>query len=104
MFSGRNRETREVKHEEHEETLEELHENGVHAVPLKSKNEFNAFLEDHEMTFINYYAPWCMWWYVLYYTFLLFHPILFIFKIRILHLFSLKVNVYTPHGRNWPRN
>jgi len=61
VFSGRNRETREVKHEEHEETLEELHENGVHAVPLKSKNEFNAFLEDHEMTFINYYAPWCMW-------------------------------------------
>jgi len=60
IFSGRNREMREVVHEEHEETLEELHENGVHVTPL-DKNNFNAFLDEHDMAFINMYAPWCVW-------------------------------------------
>lgn len=61
-FSGRNRETRELKNEEHEETLEELHENGVHAIPLGSKDQFQNFLAENEMAFVNFYAPWCMWW------------------------------------------
>lgn len=60
-FSGRNRETREVKHDEHHETLEELHENGVHATPIGSKDEFMDYLGHHEMAFVNFYAPWCMW-------------------------------------------
>lgn len=60
-FSGRNRETRLLKHEEHEETLEELHEDGVHAIALDSEEHFKEFLEDHEMAFVNFFAPWCVW-------------------------------------------
>jgi protein disulfide-isomerase-like protein len=60
-FSGRNRETREVKHQEHRETLEDLHENGVHVTPLNSKEEFFDWLDEHEMAFVNFFAPWCMW-------------------------------------------
>mmetsp|Transcript_6398 Transcript_6398/g.13863 ORF Transcript_6398/g.13863 Transcript_6398/m.13863 type:complete len:487 (+) Transcript_6398:164-1624(+) len=60
IFSGRNREQREVVHEEHEETLEELHEDGEQAVELDPSN-FAAFLEEHEMAFIDMYAPWCIW-------------------------------------------
>lgn len=60
-FSGRNRETRELKYEEHEETLEELHENGVHVTELAEHGDFHEFLDEHEMAFINFYAPWCMW-------------------------------------------
>lgn len=59
-FSGRNRETREVRHEEHEETLEELHEDGVHVNQLSSES-YDRFLQENELTFINYFAPWCMW-------------------------------------------
>ena len=61
-FSGRNRESREVKNEDHAETLEELHENGVHVTSINSKDEFVSYLAEHEMAFINFFAPWCMWW------------------------------------------
>ena len=60
IFSGRNRDVREVVHEEHEESLEELHEDGVHAVELTKEN-FQSFLDEHEMAFIDLYAPWCVW-------------------------------------------
>lgn len=60
-FSGRNRETREVKYEEHHETLEDLHENGVHVAEIDTKQHFDDYLREHEMTFLNFYAPWCMW-------------------------------------------
>ena len=60
-FSGRNRETRELIYETHEETLEELHENGVHAIEIRDQAHFKEFLENNEMTFLNFYAPWCMW-------------------------------------------
>ena len=56
IFSGRNREQREVVHEEHEETLEELHEDGEQAVELTPDN-FQEFLNEHEMAFIDMYAP-----------------------------------------------
>lgn len=56
IFSGRNREQRQVVHEEHEETLEELHEDGEQAVELDPSN-FAQFLEEHEMAFIDMYAP-----------------------------------------------
>jgi len=59
-FSGRNRETRKVVHEEHDETLEELHEDGVHAI-LLDDDSFSEYLKDHDMAFINFYAPWCIW-------------------------------------------
>jgi len=60
QFSGRNREQREVRHEVHAETLAELHEDGVHA-PNLSPSDFKEFIEDHDMAFINFFAPWCMW-------------------------------------------
>jgi thiol-disulfide isomerase/thioredoxin len=60
-FSGRNRETRELVYEDHHETLEELHENGVHVEVIESKQHFTEFLQKHEMTFLNFFAPWCMW-------------------------------------------
>ena len=56
IFSGRNREQREVVHEEHEESLEELHENGEQAVELNPDN-FKSYVEQHEMAFIDMYAP-----------------------------------------------
>jgi len=59
IFSGRNRDVREVAHEEHEESLEEmLHKNeGSFVWDLNSEN-FKEFLEEHEMAFIDMYAPW----------------------------------------------
>lgn len=60
-FSGRNRETREVRYEEHEETLSELHENGVHVTELDEPGHFAEFMAEHEMSMVNFYAPWCMW-------------------------------------------
>eukprot|EP00979_Chaetoceros_neogracilis_P014399 scaffold4595_cov267-Chaetoceros_neogracile.AAC.21 len=60
-FSGRNRETRELQYEKHEETLEELHANGIHVTEIESKEHFDLFLEEHEMAFVNFFAPWCMW-------------------------------------------
>jgi len=60
-FSGRNREARELKYEDHHETLAELHENGVHVAEIDTKEHFDEFLKQHEMTFLNFYAPWCMW-------------------------------------------
>lgn len=59
-FNGRNRETKEVKHEEHAETLEELHEDGVHVFNLE-QDSFKEYLEHHDMAFINFFAPWCIW-------------------------------------------
>eukprot|EP00586_Coscinodiscus_wailesii_P004280 CAMPEP_0172478874 /NCGR_PEP_ID=MMETSP1066-20121228/3110_1 /TAXON_ID=671091 /ORGANISM="Coscinodiscus wailesii, Strain CCMP2513" /LENGTH=475 /DNA_ID=CAMNT_0013238801 /DNA_START=56 /DNA_END=1483 /DNA_ORIENTATION=- len=60
IYSGRNREQRELVHEEHDETLEELHEDGVHVTSLTQK-EFTPFVKKHELTFVNYFAPWCIW-------------------------------------------
>eukprot|EP00565_Helicotheca_tamesis_P002714 CAMPEP_0185731170 /NCGR_PEP_ID=MMETSP1171-20130828/12050_1 /TAXON_ID=374046 /ORGANISM="Helicotheca tamensis, Strain CCMP826" /LENGTH=433 /DNA_ID=CAMNT_0028400377 /DNA_START=239 /DNA_END=1540 /DNA_ORIENTATION=- len=60
IFSGRNREVREVKNEEHEETHEELIEEGSAVVELDPSN-FQAFLKENELAFIDMYAPWCIW-------------------------------------------
>jgi Thioredoxin domain-containing protein len=60
-FSGRNRETRELEYETHVESLEELHANGVHVTSIESKEHFEEFLKQHEMAFVNFFAPWCMW-------------------------------------------
>ena len=59
-FSGRNRESREVKNDEHDETLEEMTEEGAHAVDLTEAN-WDQFLADNPMAFIDMYAPWCVW-------------------------------------------
>mmetsp|Transcript_18878 Transcript_18878/g.46776 ORF Transcript_18878/g.46776 Transcript_18878/m.46776 type:complete len:480 (-) Transcript_18878:27-1466(-) len=61
QYSGRNREQRAVTHEEHDRTLEEMHEeDGVHAVELTEQN-FNQFVADNEMAFVDLFAPWCVW-------------------------------------------
>eukprot|EP00529_Nitzschia_sp_RCC80_P041405 CAMPEP_0113500158 /NCGR_PEP_ID=MMETSP0014_2-20120614/32153_1 /TAXON_ID=2857 /ORGANISM="Nitzschia sp." /LENGTH=476 /DNA_ID=CAMNT_0000394423 /DNA_START=42 /DNA_END=1469 /DNA_ORIENTATION=+ /assembly_acc=CAM_ASM_000159 len=60
LFSGRNREQREVKHEEHDRTLEEMHADGVHAVDLTG-DSFDSWIKEHEMAFVDMYAPWCVW-------------------------------------------
>jgi hypothetical protein len=58
IFSGRNRESRELEWEQHDKTLEEMHaEEGVHAQEL-TKDTFQQFLDDHEMAFVDLYAPW----------------------------------------------
>jgi len=60
VFSGRNREAREVTHEKHDQTLEEMHEDGVHAKVL-TKDTWKSFLDQNEIAFVNFYAPWCVW-------------------------------------------
>ena len=61
LFSGRNREQREVRHEEHDRTLEEMHaEDGVHAVDLTSEN-WDEWMKENELAFVDLFAPWCVW-------------------------------------------
>jgi Endoplasmic Reticulum-Golgi Intermediate Compartment (ERGIC) len=58
IFSGRNREGRELEWEVHEKTVEEMHaEAGEHAVTLTKEN-FQTFLDEFEMAFVDLYAPW----------------------------------------------
>jgi len=60
LFSGRNREQREVRHEEHDMTLEEMEAEGAHAEELTSDN-WDDFMEEYEMAFVDMFAPWCVW-------------------------------------------
>eukprot|EP01039_Chlorochromonas_danica_P007538 gene7538-8336_t len=58
-YEGRNMEQPDLLHEtRHDE--EELRTNGQHAVPLDT-NSFDMWLSRHEYTFVNFYAPWCVW-------------------------------------------
>jgi len=61
IFSGRNREVRKVQQDTHRQTLQEMHdEEGKHVINLDDST-YDQFLEAHEMAFINFYAPWCIW-------------------------------------------
>lgn len=60
MFSGRNREVKEVRNQQHRETLEQLHENGVHAIPIAGA-DFERYITENEVAFIDFFAPWCIW-------------------------------------------
>jgi thiol-disulfide isomerase/thioredoxin len=61
LFSGRNREQREVQHEEHDRSLEEMHAiEGVHAEELTAAN-WEGWIKEHEMAFVDMFAPWCVW-------------------------------------------
>ena len=33
---------------------------GIHAVPM-TEEMFESWLDSHHYTFINFYAPWCVW-------------------------------------------
>ncbi|KAL7569546.1 hypothetical protein ACA910_013916 [Epithemia clementina (nom. ined.)] len=60
VFAGRNRETREVRHEEHDSHEVALLTEAGHALEL-TKDNFAQFLQDHEMAFVDMFAPWCVW-------------------------------------------
>lgn len=60
IFQGRNREQREIAHDEHHPTIEELHKNGEHAVPI-GEDDFETYTKEHHFSFVNFYAPWCIW-------------------------------------------
>uniref|UniRef100_A0A7S1FM79 Thioredoxin domain-containing protein n=1 Tax=Corethron hystrix TaxID=216773 RepID=A0A7S1FM79_9STRA len=60
IFSGRNREVKKVVQQEHSASLEEMHEDGVHAVVL-TRDTIDEFIKSHEMAYINFFAPWCIW-------------------------------------------
>ena len=58
-YEGRNNEQKDLLHDVHHD-LEELHANGVHAVPV-NEHDFDEWLKGHHYTFVNFYAPWCIW-------------------------------------------
>lgn len=60
IFAGRNRDVREVSHETHEQTLEEIQADGSHVFVLTKEN-FDQWMEEHPMAFVDMYAPWCVW-------------------------------------------
>lgn len=41
--------------------LETLHQNGEHAVPMASAEDFTKFIGANNYVFANFYAPWCVW-------------------------------------------
>jgi len=58
-FEGRNHEQKAILTETHHD-LEELHKNGVHATSIDDTN-FDAWIGQHHFTFVNFFAPWCIW-------------------------------------------
>jgi hypothetical protein len=57
-YQGRNVEQAPiVMFDERHVNLDALHQNGVHAVPLTS-DTFLTWLEEHEYTIADFYAPW----------------------------------------------
>ena len=58
-YEGRNTEQRDLLHDEHHDIIA-LHENGVHAVPI-DQSSFDSWISQHHYTFVNFYAPWCIW-------------------------------------------
>jgi len=60
MYQGRNRRHYEIDTEDHHPHIDVLHENGEHAIPLDTAN-FEAYTKEHEFTFVDFYAPWCIW-------------------------------------------
>jgi len=61
IFQGRNKEVKEISHDEHHPDIETLHKNGVHAIAIGEDGSFEDFLESHKFSFVNFYAPWCIW-------------------------------------------
>jgi thiol-disulfide isomerase/thioredoxin len=50
-----------IKIDTHHPSLEELHQNGEHAVLIEGTEHFDAWLSDHPLVFVDFYAPWCKW-------------------------------------------
>jgi thiol-disulfide isomerase/thioredoxin len=60
VFQGRNKDQKDIAHDDHHGTLEELHENGEHAYHITAAN-YDEFLNENDYSFLNFYAPWCVW-------------------------------------------
>lgn len=58
-YEGRNREQRQLEHDTHHD-MEVLSANGIHA-PIVDAANFDKHLATHKHTFVNFYAPWCVW-------------------------------------------
>lgn len=58
-YHGRNRQQADILHEEGHD-LEKLHANGIHAESIGDK-DFDSYLAGNKYTFVNFYAPWCIW-------------------------------------------
>ena len=58
-YEGRNVEQQDINHDIHHD-LATLESNGIHALSL-AENDFEGYLKDHTYTFVNFYAPWCIW-------------------------------------------
>ncbi len=58
-YEGRNWEQPEVAHEDHHD-LTALEANGIHATPVDTAS-FQPWVDSHKYTFVNFYAPWCIW-------------------------------------------
>jgi protein disulfide-isomerase-like protein len=58
-YEGRNWEQPDIAHDEHHD-LQALHANGVHATPVNAES-FDSWVKSHKYTFVNFYAPWCIW-------------------------------------------
>mmetsp|Transcript_11647 Transcript_11647/g.19778 ORF Transcript_11647/g.19778 Transcript_11647/m.19778 type:complete len:462 (+) Transcript_11647:1-1386(+) len=64
MYQGRNREQKEVAHDDHlHPPIAELHENGVHALEIVTDTweEMVKERDFYKFTFVDFYAPWCVW-------------------------------------------
>lgn len=59
MYAGKNVKQIDLMHDVHHD-LDELTDNGIHALVLTDK-EFLPHLESHDVTFVNFFAPWCIW-------------------------------------------
>ena len=58
-YEGRNVEQKDLEHDVHHD-WNELASNGLHAVPV-DEHSFDGWLSQHHYTFVNFYAPWCIW-------------------------------------------
>jgi protein disulfide-isomerase-like protein len=59
-YEGRNAEQKDLQHDTHHPDIEELHKGGEQAIPV-GEGEFDEYLKTHHYTFVNFYAPWCIW-------------------------------------------
>lgn len=58
-YEGRNLEQKDLEHDEHHDMVL-LSKNGLHAVPV-DESSYEGWLNTHSYTFVNFYAPWCIW-------------------------------------------
>ncbi|KAL9178413.1 hypothetical protein ACHAXT_000060 [Thalassiosira profunda] len=62
-FHGRNKQQQAVQHEQHKETLQDIkdmNEGELHATDL-SPETIQEFHKANHLTFVDYFAPWCIW-------------------------------------------